>query len=162
MADVAATMIGKIIAFALGAAAAAGVAELRIDKLNSYHATAILAMRFEASERAKEAAADAQDQQREISTQYQKAINDALENQSILRADAVRARSQLASLRSQTQAAASRIAMPDTAPATIAEYATTAGELLTECSREHQELAEKADQHAASVRLMLDAWPTLR
>lgn len=156
---VVAQMIGKIAAFVIGAFAAAGVAELRIDRLNSYHDSAIASMRFDASERRLAAEQRTRAEQSEITSKYERAINAAIENQNVLRADAVRARSQLAGLRSQVTAAASRIALPDTSPAAVAEYATTAGELLAECSRAHQELAEKADQHAASVKLMQDAWP---
>ena len=144
----------------LGAALAVGASAFVVDNERTQHRAAILQIESTAQAAALAAADTAREQQREISTQYQKAINDAIKHQNILRADAVRARNQLASLRSQTQAAASRIAMPDTPTAAVAEYGIAAGELLADCGREYIELAEKADGHVATVRMMRDAWPT--
>ena len=73
------------------------------------------------------------------------------------RARAARAESD--SLRAQLSDAARRIA--DAPPATVAEYATTVGELLAVCSRERTLFAEKADGHASDVRTLIEAWPVI-
>ena len=41
----------------------------------------------------------------------------------------------------------------------VDQYAAAAGKLLGACTAEYQWLAERADGHAADVRLMQDAWP---
>ena len=44
--------------------------------------------------------------------------------------------------------------------AAVAEYASTAGELLAQCGAEITELAAKADGHANDVRTLIEAWPS--
>ena len=58
--------------------------------------------------------------------------------------------------------AAASLRLPDATPSACTEYGAAVSGLLNQCAAAYQELAEKADQHAASVKLMQDAWPTLR
>lgn len=85
------------------------------------------------------------------------AIDRAQQRAKTQAASAAAARRDADSLRN-TLAAASR-RLPDASHAACAEYGATAGGLLDQCAAQHQELGEKADQHAASVKLMQDAWP---
>ena len=39
------------------------------------------------------------------------------------------------------------------------KYAAAVEGVLGQCSREYQDMAEKADGHASDVKLLLDAWP---
>ena len=55
--------------------------------------------------------------------------------------------------------AAASLRLPDATHAACIEYGAAASGLLNQCAAAYQELAEKADQHAASVKLMLEAWP---
>ena len=43
--------------------------------------------------------------------------------------------------------------------ASLAEYATTQGELLGICTEEYQRMADKAQGHATDVRTLINAWP---
>ena len=52
--------------------------------------------------------------------------------------------------------------LPDATPSACTEYATAVGGLLDQCSAAHQELARSCDGHVSDVRLMREAWPTLR
>ena len=95
----------------------------------------------------------------QVATAYQGALNDAIKTQATLQAAATRAGRERDSLREQLSDAKQRIATAATAA--VAEYASTAGELLAQCGEEVTGLAEKADGHASTVRLMQDAWPSL-
>ena len=85
------------------------------------------------------------------------AIDRAQQRAKTQAANADAARRNADSLRSTLAAASLRL--PDASPSARTEYATASGELLTECGREYQELAEKADGHALDARMMRDAWP---
>lgn len=61
------------------------------------------------------------------------------------------------SLRQQLASVPTRIAAAT--ESAIAEYANTAGELLSTCAAEYQWMARQADGHAADARLMLEVWP---
>jgi hypothetical protein len=92
-----------------------------------------------------------------MTDKYQGALNAARVRETTLRRDLAAAGSELDGLRDQLREADHRIT---TASATaVAEYATTTGELLVDCSRRYQELAGKADGHAADVRAIIEAWP---
>ena len=58
--------------------------------------------------------------------------------------------------------AAASLRLPDAAQSACAEYGAAVGGLLDQCSAAHQELARQCDGHVSDVRLMLEAWPTLR
>lgn len=96
------------------------------------------------------------------SDQLQKVKDDALQKANVqLRAktvDADRSRTELASLRDQT--ARDRVRMSNATKQAVIDYAATASQLLDQCSREYQELADKADGHAIDAG-MIDGWPVM-
>ena len=95
----------------------------------------------------------------QVATAYQGALNDAIKTQATLQAAATRAGRERDSLREQLSTAQQRIATAATAA--VAEYASTAGELLAQCGAEITELAAKTDGHANDVRMMQEAWPVI-
>lgn len=109
-----------------------------------------------AAESAK-AQADVRAQELAFNQKLQDALNDARKRENKLRADADAARRNADSLRNQLNDATRRIV--DAPPDAVAEYATTGNELFADCSRRYQELAGKADGHAADVRTLVQAWP---
>lgn len=74
-------------------------------------------------------------------------------------ASAAAARADADSLRAQLASVQGRIA--SATDSAVREYAHAASVVFAECVRSYQELAEKADGHAATVRLMQDSWPSL-
>ena len=120
---------------------AADVADIRLSQANEQSA----------------AVGRARAEERAINKTYQEALNAARTRETSLRRDIDAARTESDSLREQLSYAARLIA--DAPPAAVAEYATTVGELLADCSRSYQELAGKADGHAADVRTLTEAWP---
>ena len=58
--------------------------------------------------------------------------------------------------------AAASLRLPDATPSACTEYGAAVSGLLDQCSAAYQELAAVADGHVSDVRLMLDAWPTVR
>ena len=58
--------------------------------------------------------------------------------------------------------AAASLRLPDAAPSACTEYATAVGGLLDQCSAAHQELAIRADGHAADAATCRAAWPVNR
>lgn len=94
-----------------------------------------------------------------INTTYQGALNDARARETSARNDAAAARSESDGLREQTLYAARRLADVSTPASAVIEYATTVNELFDNCQRDYQELAGKADGHAADVRAITGAWP---
>ena len=87
----------------------------------------------------------------------QDAQNEATKRETKLRADAAAARRTVDGLREQAAEAARRLAAAP--PAAVLEYATAVNQLFADCSRSYQELAGKADGHAADVETLRDAWP---
>jgi len=69
------------------------------------------------------------------------------------RAESVRLRDELASARSQLSGSTCD---------SVRAYANAASVVLDQCSRAYQDLAGKADGHAAAVELMIAAWPRVR
>ena len=96
-------------------------------------------------------------QERAISKTYQEALNAATQRETVSRRHLAAAARESDGLRAQLSDAARRIA--DAPPATVAEYAVATDELFADCSRSYQELAGKADGHAADVRTHREAWP---
>lgn len=92
-----------------------------------------------------------------LSVKYQGALNEARTREIALRRDVDAARSAADSLRDQASAAARALA--SASPATIAQYADTAGQLLAECSREYQALGAAADGHVQDLKAIIGAWP---
>lgn len=124
-----------------GARMDAAVADVRLEQTNE---------RLGAVSRAR---AD----ERTINHTYQGALNAARVREATLLRDRTAALAESDGLRSQLSDAARRIA--DAPPAAVAEYAATAGELLTQCSRERTFFAGAADGHATDVRTLREAWP---
>ena len=92
-----------------------------------------------------------------ISTNYQEALNDAIQEQTRLAGAAAVAQRNAGRLRDQLREADVRIA---TASATaVRDYAATANQLLGSCSDRYTELAAKADGHALDARACRAAWP---
>ena len=58
--------------------------------------------------------------------------------------------------------AAASLRLPDATPSACIEYGAAASGLLDQCAAAYQELAAVADGHVSTIRLMQDAWPTLR
>lgn len=92
-----------------------------------------------------------------INTNYQEALNDAIQEQTRLAGAAAVAQRNAGRLRDQLHEADVRIA---TASATaVRDYAATANQLLGQCSQRYTELAAKADGHALDARTYRAAWP---
>ena len=112
-----------------------------------------------ASERARASQA-AWAAERATAIRYQGALNVARTREAALQRDAARARALSDGLREQAAEAARRLAAAP--PAAVLEYATAVNQLFADCSRSYQELAGKADGHAADVRTLSEAWPVNR
>ena len=143
-------MTGYLVAALIGAAIAGFTVweaqEARIARIKTQHAEA------QAQATAQALATTAQ-MQKDRDDAIQKAQERAQQNA----AAAAAARRTADSLRAQL-ASAQRIASAP--PAAVAEYASTAGELLADCGAEVAELAAKADGHANDVRTLIEAWPS--
>lgn len=72
-------------------------------------------------------------------------------------AAAAAARADADRLRTQLDGVPARIA--SATDSAVREYANAASVVFAECVRSYQELAGKADGHAADARLMREAWP---
>ncbi len=148
-------MIATHVAAALlsAAIAAAGAWKVQDWRMGEQIADLNLA---HATERAKTQAMTLASE-RAITTKYQGALNEARTREAVLQRDVGRARAESDGLRDQAADAGRRIA--SAAPSAVAEYATTVGELLAQCGRSYQELAGKADGHAADARTLQGSWP---
>lgn len=92
-----------------------------------------------------------------INTNYQEALNDAIQEQTRLADTAAVAQRNAGRLRDQLSEANVRIATASTTA--VREYAATANQLLGQCSQRYTELAAKADGHALDARVCRAAWP---
>lgn len=97
---------------------------------------------------------------------YEGAINDGRKRQQTIQAAADGARDELERLRDVIAARAAQPAEP--APAACTVTATARDDLQRSCAaaveslaRELVDVARAADRHAADVKVMLDAWPTI-
>jgi len=148
-----------IAALVVGAFTVLVVQQLRIDKIEARHKLAVATLVQEHETAAKKQREQALKDQARITDNYQGALNASRIRETSLRADAGHARAAAERLRKQARTAASRIHLPETAPAAIADYAVASGELLAECSRAYQELGEKADGHVSDLQTLSEAWP---
>ena len=142
-------------ATALVAAALAGAGAWRVQEWR-YDAQIEGIKAHHAAESAK-AQADVRAQELAFNQRLQDAQNAATKRETKLRADAAAARRTVDGLREQAAEAARRLAAAP--PAAVLEYATAVNQLFADCSRSYQELAGKADGHAADVETLRDAWP---
>ena len=154
-------MLVKSILFVSGAILASIVGQVRLNTANTAHKLEIASISAEYQAMAIDSAEIVRQHQLEITSTYEKALNEATKENATLRANASKSRTELNSLRAQAAEAARRISLPDTAPAAVIGYGIVASELLAECSREYQKLGEAADGHQADVRMILKAWPKL-
>ena len=92
-----------------------------------------------------------------ITTNYQGALNEAIQEQTRLAGAAAVATRNAGRLREQLTEADKRIATASAAA--VREYAATANQLLGQCSQRYTELAAKADGHALDARTCRAAWP---
>ena len=58
--------------------------------------------------------------------------------------------------------AAASLRLPDATPSACTEYGAAVSGLLNQCAAAYQELAAVADGHVSTIRLMQEAWPTVR
>ena len=96
-------------------------------------------------------------QEQEYANKIEQAIAERDAKLKAVQADATAARAAAGSLRSQLSKANRELAQHS--QATVLDYATTAAELLGECSAEYQRVAEQADGHAADAEALIRAWP---
>lgn len=92
-----------------------------------------------------------------INTNYQKALNAAINKQTYLQADAARAGRERDSLRKQLSDAEQRLA--DASPSALIQYSNTLSELLRQCSERYTALAKRADAHSVDAETCRAAWP---
>ena len=75
----------------------------------------------------------------------------------VLQADAVKSRAVVGGLRDTIRTANAEL--PNRTAAAVRQYATTASELLAECSDRYSALAAKTDGHASDALMLQAAWP---
>ncbi|WP_284335450.1 DUF2514 family protein [Comamonas sp. NoAH] len=92
-----------------------------------------------------------------INTNYQEALNDAIQEQARLAGAASAAQRNAGRLRDQLREADVRISAASSTA--VRDYAATANNLLGSCSQRYTELAERADGHALDARICRRAWP---
>ena len=145
-------------ALAMGAALAWGAQGWRMGAQVQSGQTALETLKREHAESLTRATASALN----ATLQWQKEKDDAIDRAQARAktqaANAAAARRDADSLRDTLAAASLRL--PDASHGACTEYATASSELLNQCGRAYQELAEQADGHAGDVRLMQEAWPT--
>ena len=59
----------------------------------------------------------------------------------------------------RAQLAATAVQLPSASCTSVRDYATTITGLFDQCAGAYQDMAGKAQGHAATVRLMLESWP---
>ena len=147
-------------ALAVGAALAWGAQGWRMGAQVQASKTALESLRREHAESLTRATGSALN----ATLKWQKVKDDAIDRaQQRAKAQAHSAdiaRRERDSLRNTIAAASLRL--PDAAPSACTEYATAASGLLNQCAAAYQELAAVADGHVSTIRLMQEAWPTLR
>ena len=151
------TLITHLAAAVVAAAAAWAFQGARMDAAVADVRLEMSAASIQAAGEKLQAVKEARADERAINKTYVEALNAARTRETVLRRDRDAARAESDGLREQLSDATRRIA--DAPPAAVAEYATTAGELLAECSRERTAFAAAADGHAADVRTLREAWP---
>jgi hypothetical protein len=86
-----------------------------------------------------------------------KAQNDAIIAQQTLKTLTAASNSALASLRNQLTN--TQHLLSTATRSSLIDYSTTQSTILSDCAREYQQLAEKADGHALDSRTLIQAWP---
>ena len=96
-------------------------------------------------------------QEQEYANRIVQAIAERDAKLKTVQADAAAARAAAGSMRDQLTEA--RRSLAAHSPATVLDYATTATDVLDECTGRYSEVAEKADGHAADAAALIRAWP---
>ena len=147
-------------ALAVGAALAWGAQSWRMDAQAQASKTALESLQRAHAEALTRATAGALN----ATIAWQKVKDDAIDRaQQRAKAQAHSAdiaRRERDSLRNTIAAASLRL--PDATPSACTEYGAAVSGLLDQCSAAYQELAAVADGHVSTIRLMQDAWPTVR
>ena len=103
----------------------------------------------------------ANDENRKLESKRQSAViaaqSAAVGRMADLRAGADRAGAERDRLRDAIRATGADL--PSRAPDAVRQYATTSGQLLTECSAAYADVASKADGHASDSLMLQQAWP---
>jgi hypothetical protein len=92
-----------------------------------------------------------------LNAKVMEASNEARKRETALKADAARARSELDGLRHDNDNF--RRILPSLADDAVRRYAATANDVLAECSRRYQGVAEAADGFASDSLMLQNAWP---
>ena len=147
-------------ALVVGAVLAWGAQSWRMGAQVQSGKTALESLRREHAESLTRATAGALNATLKWQKVKDDAIDRAQQRAKIQAASAAAARRERDSLRDTLASAGLRL--PDAAQSACTEYATAASGLLNQCAAAYQELAAVADGHASDVRLMREAWPTVR
>lgn len=150
-------MIRYAAALAVGAAMAWGAQGWRLGAQVQTGKAAIEALKREHAESLTRATGSALTTTLKWQKEKDDAIEAARKRAETAVANAAAARRERDGLRDEL--ASARLRLPSATHAACTEYATTASELLDQCSTSHQDLARKADGHAADARTLSEAWP---
>lgn len=101
---------------------------------------------------------EAKQRQQDLETQLEKAQNEAIQRENLLRVSAGLAADASSSLHNALTHYSNGSMSNDTAAALFKSTATLAT-VLDECQGNYRELAAKADRHASDVKTLTDAWP---
>jgi predicted nucleic acid-binding Zn-ribbon protein len=111
-----------------------------------------------AAEMASKAAIE---QARETEHKWNEKLNQERDNaakrEQAIRADLSNARSTIGGLRNEMSATSRRIS--EAPSSSCPDAAATIGELLTQCSEQYLDMAEKAQRHISDVKTLIESWP---
>lgn len=117
----------------------------------------IATIRQEQAQAQADFTAQARAKEQSLTKQLNKARNEATKRETILRADAGRARTQSDGLRDEL--AAIRRKLPSLAEQAVRQYADAASVVFGECTAEYTALAEVAGRIDSDRQTLMDAWP---
>lgn len=117
----------------------------------------IATIRQEQAQAQADFTAQARAKEQSHAKQLNEARNEAIKRETLLRADADRARTQSERLRSDI--AAIRSSLPSLTREAINAYADAASVVFDDCQRNYQSMAEQADRIDSDRQTLSDAWP---
>lgn len=153
-------VVAALLAATLAATSAWQVQGWRLGEQAQASKTALESLKREHAESLTRATASALNATLQWQKEKDDAIDRAQQRAKALAANAAAARRDADGLRNTLASASLRL--PDATPSACTEYATASGGLLDQCAAALADVAAKADGHALDVRLMLEAWPSLR
>ena len=153
-------MIRYAAALAIGAAMAWGAQGWRLGAQVQASQAALETLKREHAESLTRATGSALTTTLKWQKEKDDAIDRAQQRAKTHAASAAAARRDADSLRNTLAAASLRL--PGSTQSACTEYAAAASGLLDQCAAAHQELARSCDGHVSDVRLMQEAWPTVR